>query len=477
MRFQRLTFLAGAALALIAAPRVTRAQQAGFATAVGVAYDSIRAQPMAGAQVQLEGTTRVVVADEGGHFRIDSIPPGMHRLIVAHPVLDSIGIHLVSPPHNFAAGESATFQMVTPSPGRLVELLCPAARRALGPAALFGRVRYADSDDPATDARVSLVWYEFDVTGLRKIPRVRESPVDKDGTYRICGLPKQFDGKVQVLQGGVTSGDLPISFQDEDLELRSMSIPRLVAAAHPGADTGKAAAPAKVAATARLIGRVVNTTGKPVAGARVQLDGTTRATSTGVNGAFTLDSLPAGSQVVTVRLLGYTPADKPVELSSVSATNVTITLDNFVPVLSTVRVEAQRTRALDDVGFTERKRSGFGYYMDEKQIDNRQAIKFTELLRQAPGIRIMPAGDGSGANVITDARDPNGCVNIVVDGSPWVSQSPGDIDSFVQPQEIGAIEVYSGVTTPAQFGVPGQSGCETVVVWTKFRLDRNKSKR
>jgi hypothetical protein len=232
-----------------------------------------------------------------------------------------------------------------------------------------------------------------------------------------------------------------------------------------------------VAATARLIGRVVNTTGKPVAGARVQLDGTTRATSTVVNGAFTLDSLPAGSQVVTVRLLGYTPADKPVELSSVSATNVTITLDNFVPVLSTVRVEAQRTRALDDVGFTERKRSGFGYYMDEKQIDNRQAIKFTELLRQAPGIRIMPAGDGSGANVITDARDPNGCVNIVVDGSPWVSQSPGDIDSFVQPQEIGAIEVYSGVTTPAQFGVPGQSGCETVVVWTKFRLDRNKSKR
>jgi hypothetical protein len=67
-------------------------------------------------------------------------------------------------------------------------------------------------------------------------------------------------------------------------------------------------------------------------------------------------------------------------------------------------------------------------------------------------------------------------VNYVVDGSPWVSMSPGDIDGFLLPSNVGAIEVYHGSETPAEFQIPGQSGCATIVVWSKWRIDRSAHK-
>ena len=48
-----------------------------------------------------------------------------------------------------------------------------------------------------------------------------------------------------------------------------------------------------------------------------------------------------------------------------------------------------------------------------------------------------------------------------------------DLDSFVQPGEVAAIEVYSGSAVPPQFSTPGQS-CAAVVVWTKTRVLRRK---
>jgi hypothetical protein len=58
-----------------------------------------------------------------------------------------------------------------------------------------------------------------------------------------------------------------------------------------------------------------------------------------------------------------------------------------------------------------------------------------------------------------------------VDGAPWQQIEPGDLDTFVQPNEVAAVEVYNGASIPAQFMTPGQS-CAAVVVWTKTRVDR-----
>jgi hypothetical protein len=138
------------------------------------------------------------------------------------------------------------------------------------------------------------------------------------------------------------------------------------------------------------------------------VDGTTRVASTRATGDFFLDSLPSGTQTVSIRLLGYAPVEEAVDLSAREPQNVTIRMTDFVPVLETVRVTASRERALDAVGFTRRKRSGMGHYLDGDAI-NTNALHFSDAMRIVPGLRTVPVG---GRQMIVSSRGINGCVQM-----------------------------------------------------------------
>jgi hypothetical protein len=282
-----------------------------------------------------------------------------------------------------------------------------------------------------------------------------------------------MNGKLQVFRNGVQTGEVPVELGGTQLlAMRSMSIASQVVATAGTSDTGKKKATI-VRGKARVMGKVLNKYGQPIAGARVELQNTGAATKTRADGGFTLDSLPSGTQTLEVRQLGFSPTDVPVELSQASPQNVTVKMGEYVPVLSTMRVEAQRERGLSDVGFADRKRSGMGYYLDADQLKMRQTTQFSDMLRTVPGIRVQPGGNGT--NVITSSRDPTGgCVMFYVDGSPWQQMEPGDLDTYVRPEEVAALEVYNGSTTPPQFTQPGMGGCTTVVIWTERRINRKK---
>jgi hypothetical protein len=452
----------------------------GIATVVGslsgTVTDSLHDVLLRGALVRVDQTTREGFTDSLGHFHIDSVPAGQHRLVVIHPLLDTLGISLVTQPMTFLGGSEKVVDLSVPSAETLVSIFCPPARRALGPAALVGFVHDADTDTPAVGAKVSLLYEVSDPLGLKKTPVVREYPIGKDGTYRICGLPAQLTGKLQVFRNGVQTGEVPVVLGDtgaQVLAMRSMSIASQVqTVAVASKDTGGGAAPRMVQkGKARVTGKVTNKYGQPIAHARVELQNTGQATLTKANGDFVLDSLPSGTQTLEVRQLGYSPTDVPVELSMARPENVTVKMADYVPVLSTMRVTAQKEKGLLDVGFTDRKKSGMGYYLDSDQLKMRQTNQFSDMLRTVPGLRVVPAGDGT--NVIQSSRDPTGgCVTFYVDGSPWQQMTPGDLDTFVRPEEVAALEVYNGSTTPAQFTQPGMSGCTTVVIWTQRRINR-----
>jgi hypothetical protein len=465
---------AGALLSLAAFSAPLAAQQAtGPATIAGIAFDSIRGHPMSGAQVVIQGTTLLAVASDDGHFRFDSVPAGKVRLLAAHPILDSLGIQLASPELTVAAGQHLTLNMTTPSAANLVKQLCPAAWLTRGPAALFGRVRNADTGQPLEKARVSIVWTATELGGLQKIPKMRAATTAADGTYRICGLPSSLDGKVQVDHAGLKSGDVPVTFDRDVLEVRSLS---LASAAPVTVAEGDTNPPARRPVTqAKLTGRVLSVTGAPVSGARVQLEGTIHTTTSKSDGTFGLDSLPSGSQVVIARRIGYNPVEQPVELSASTPATVVLRFDQAVAMLPTVTTEAQVETGLDAVGFNTRKKMGMGSYLDTKQIDNLQAPKFTDILRVVPGLRVQTSGYDT--QVYDQRSQGTGCVNYVVDGSPWVSMNPGDIDAYLIPSNVGAIEVYHGIETPPQYITPGQSGCATIVIWTKWRLDSQSKKK
>jgi hypothetical protein len=442
----------------------------------GIAIDSVHEEPLVGALIQVEGTGRIGPTDSLGRFLIDSIPPGDYRLIVDHPLLDTLGITLVTPPMTFALNEVTRTSIAVPSAEFLTALFCTPARRALGPGALIGRVREPDTEEPAVGARVSFVWYDPDPPGLpanlrvKKSPRVREAVVTADGTYRLCGLPPSFEGKLQAQRkdGGETA-EVTVSQSEGLLALRSMSVAALPKIA--GTDSGSKPVQR---GSARVFGKVLNASGAPVANARVGLMGFSAATLTRANGDFVLDSLPSGTQAIVVRQLGYKPTEVPVELSARSPARVTVKLGIYVPELSPVEVVSARDEGLQKVGFSDRKRSAAGgYFMDPDQLEKRRATMFTDLLRTVPGIRVSSAGNGQATISSTRSATGGGCVTVWVDGAQWQSMEPGDLDSFVRPDEVSAVEVYNGISVPPQFVTVGQS-CAAVVVWTKMRVQTRK---
>ncbi|HEX5971620.1 MAG TPA: carboxypeptidase regulatory-like domain-containing protein [Gemmatimonadaceae bacterium] len=442
----------------------------------GVAYDSIHAQALTHALISVEGTTRLGFSDSLGRFLLDSVPPGSHRVLVQHPLLDTLGISLITPPMSFTANMVTQTVIAVPSGEYLVSLFCPAARRALGPGALVGRVREPDSDSAAVGARVSFVWYDPDPPGLpanlrvtKKPPRVREATVGDDGIYRLCGLPEKYEGKLQAQRkdGGETA-EVTVTQELGMLALRSVSV-----AARPTLAAGDTGAARQPRGSARVSGVVLNRSGAPVANARVGLMGASAATMTKANGEFVLDSLPAGTQALVVRQIGYSPTEVPVELSAFRPARVTVKLGVLVPQLSPVEVLSRREEGLQKVGFLDRKRtSAGGYFITGEDLERRKPIRFTDVLRTTPGLRVSEV-NGQAMIASTRSAQGNGCVTVFVDGAPWQQLDPGDLDTFVQPNEVAAIEVYNGASIPAQFTTPGQS-CSAVVVWTKTRVDARR---
>jgi hypothetical protein len=281
-------------------------------------------------------------------------------------------------------------------------------------------------------------------------------------------------GKVQVFRNGVSSGEVPAEATGGFLTLRAFSVASTQRVVETKGDSGKVKRVAK--GSARVTGRVTDSKGQPLRDARIALQGGGDVTLSKANGDFALDSLPSGTQAIEVRKLGYSVTEVAVELAANSTATTSVKMSDAVPMLETMRVEAQADQALSQLGYLGRKQTGMGQFYDGRQI-NHEAMMFSDVMRIATGLRISPTGDGR-TQVITDARNAsNGCVNYRVDGQQWTTMEPGDIDSFVQPSDVVAVEVYHGSETPPEFQQAGQSGCATIVVWTRAKTTTMPKKR
>ena len=456
-----------------------------MASLTGTVYDSVHGSSLADATVSVEGTDRVTLTNRLGIFLLDSVPLGTHRVRVDHVLLDSIGIVMVTEPLELKDGDSPTFKLAIPSSASLVAVSCPAARRALGPSAVIGRLLDADTDLPVGGARVSVAWLEMSINaGLRKVPRVREALSGADGVYRICGLPGDFEGTLQATLKGVSTSEVRLKFEGQPLIVQGLKIGNANTVVAAATDTATArrqkeasAGPSFSAArlqtgNASLTGRVVNANGQPVVGARVDVLGTPGATLTRENGEFSLGSLPSGTQSVVVRQIGYAPEERAVELSTRAVARVDVKMDRPATVLNTVVIKADRDVGLETIGFTQRKRMGGGYYITADDILRRSPNLLTDVFRSIPGLRVSPGGNGTDYVIESSRSATGGCVRYWVDGAQFEAVFPGDVDRLVPPWEVAAIEVYNGISVPAQFQAAGNSSCAAIVIWSKTRTDR-----
>jgi CarboxypepD_reg-like domain/TonB-dependent Receptor Plug Domain len=219
-------------------------------------------------------------------------------------------------------------------------------------------------------------------------------------------------------------------------------------------------------------GRVVLEGAPSNAGSRVEVVGTDVVTLTNERGEFTMKNLPSGTQVLLARHLGFGAETVPVDLSSHEPKQVTIKLPKFVATMDPVVVTARRAANLDKVGFNMRQKSGMGYYLGPNQLKSMHPNDLTDILRRVPGLRVNygPNGDEiTSSRGTTSLSGGGGCVQYYVDDMPWQSAMPGDVNSFVNANEVVGIEVYAGPGTPAQYSRAMQD-CTTVVIWTRFKI-------
>src|SRR5207248_239605 len=77
----------------------------------GVVIDSLNGRYVSGALLRIEPGSFVAATDSLGKFKVDSLAPGMYRVGVSHPLLDTLGITLVTQPIRVGP-DSVTFAIL-----------------------------------------------------------------------------------------------------------------------------------------------------------------------------------------------------------------------------------------------------------------------------------------------------------------------------------------------------------------------------
>src|ERR1700681_1571939 len=228
---------------------------------------------------------------------------------------------------------------------------------------------------------------------------------------------------------------------------------------------------AQTTGTVTVTGRVTTTDGKPVSNARVYVPGSNEATRTDANGNYALTGVPGGPQVVVVRQRGYAPVQVDAKFSTKPSDRARNQVDVKLLTPSEVATSAAQwardSAGLDKDGFFRREVAGRGaYFITPDQIAEMKPSTTSDIFRSVP---ILTQTIGRTGPVLRGAQ---GCLLTYVDGLPWRSMFPGDLDTYVPVRDVVAAEVYPpGQAPPTPFvrGVP-RSSCTTLGIWTRSRV-------
>jgi hypothetical protein len=436
----------------------------------GSIADSVHGRPLAGAAILAvrvdtqPSLSAGATTDARGRYRLDTLPPGRYMVEFASPFLDSLEITLPPREVTIVAGGVARADFAIPSGSTLRAAACPGVELAKETGAMVGRVLDADTDRPLAGASIVTSWSQLvlDRATMRPAYEERTGVVSTDslGQYRICGVPTDSWLIVQVQDAGRAGSPLRLLVPDSaGVVVRTLSISPS-SSLKIGADTvagSDSAIGPMLTGTASLSGVVRGVGGLPLADAQLRVQGAAPTARSDARGRFALGDLPAGSQVLEVRRIGYLIAQQPVELRAGRPLSQDVRLERIV-MLDSMRVLAQRSRYRE---FDERrKRNGFGRFMDADQIAQHNPFQLSDLIRIIPGFRV--SGFGIDAQV-TSTRGVTSItgrcqVNIVMDGIEHQEIN------LIHPSNVGAIEAYpAGGPTPPQY----DGRCGVIVIWSK----------
>lgn len=470
----------------------------------GRVVDSASGDGIAGARVQLAGTSLAESTDARGRFSIRGVLPGQYDVEIRTASLDSMATSHRTP-LSFADAENR-LELRVPNASQLAAAICGATRDSLarGPGIILGRARLRDdSTGSASAARNVVVIAEWgaasarhdDTTGAVTTRRLQASTT-ADGSFRVCGLPLNTMVSLRATADSA-----------ETVDVSSVRIPssRYLARAELTLDRlGELAARGAV-----FTGIVItDSTRAPIIGAEVALPELGKSTVTDARGAFRITGIPAGEHQIVVRRLGYGAADTRVKFEGHETVERRVVLGRAVMLEPVTISDRAIARSLES--FEENRRVGLGHFLTRAEIAKYDGMTLRTVLEQVPDVRMVngrtesawvtsrraPAamcptppprdplkGSTSGQKCLENhgyyvpftyeaaqGMVPACYALVYVDGALMNGirepVEPFDV-STIAPERIEAIEFYAGAAqTPLKYSRMG-SNCGVLVIWTR----------
>jgi Carboxypeptidase regulatory-like domain/TonB-dependent Receptor Plug Domain len=432
-----------------------------LATIRGTVIDSIHGGGLIGASVSVDGTAASAVTDSLGAYQIAGVPGGTYRIAVYHPFLDSLNIALYTAPTPISPPGETVIPLALPSLVTLLRRYCGADSSAR--VLVAGRLLDVDSDTPIENGTavgsvetMSIATGQGGAKGvLRRSAVTRTAKTSMDGRFQLC-LPAGAHYSIIANLGNSLTGEIPFDAAT-GIVMPALRVSR--------ADS------AILSSRATLAGRVLTAGGKPIDGATVTVEGTVVTVRTGHDGTFRLAASPAGTQIISVRHVGFAAMSTLADLSSATTHTITVTLRRDVPTLPTVDVKGEAllvAAAYDRLGFNVRKHAGVGQFVTADQIARHNSSNATTLLEGVPGVLAQYTSRGGVRLVTSHGVGGRSCTGYLVDGQN-VQRGPNSDNDFLPPaRDIIGIEVYQ----PGEpIGGRAPSNCLVIVIWTKAELD------
>ena len=242
---------------------------------------------------------------------------------------------------------------------------------------------------------------------------------------------------------------------------------------------------APVAAQGTLAGTVKEDgTDRPIPGVEILLEGTRKITTSDDAGRFHLGDLPTGNRVVLFRLIGYRPSRVRVMRSKTDTTRIEAILISERVRLDSIVVTGtpDRPRGIGREAFEERRRLGFGKFVDSVEMRRARNVRLSDVLsrlgvfmievREDAGLKLHAASSRRGGH----SQDVPCYMGVVYDGLVlYKAVSTGTIPPYPPPDfrkefdiaNIESLELYRGAgEVPLEFGGSSAS-CGVIVLWSR----------
>lgn len=230
--------------------------------------------------------------------------------------------------------------------------------------------------------------------------------------------------------------------------------------------------------------------GTPLSGAQIVLNGGAQLATSDARGGFTVAGLTAGEQVITIRLLGFTPLTTAFNIAAADSSIIEFGLARNVQRLASTEVvgESDPLERGKLSAFYRRKELGVGTFLTADVFENARSTRVAEILKsRLPGSRIVNSRCSSksfvattrGSGSIQDRLFVMDCGRLLdrscpaavyLDGIRVYQGMPGedlfDVNS-VNPNEISGVEFYAGTAQlPAEYRATSRT-CAVLAIWTK----------